>query len=106
MVPAIIRLTDVKLIMNMATFRLSKPSCIRPVNNGPNDVPTEVLIMVNANATANSLGRICGRWNGTVTRIGKKAQATPLKNDKMNRVGSDPVKIIPMLVQIIRIPRP
>ena len=56
-----IRLIDVKLIMKRAVFRLPDTSWIIPVNSGPKDVPNDVIIMVNANATASSLGRILGR---------------------------------------------
>ena len=75
MLPARTRLTDVKLITNRASFRSSKASCMNPVINGPRDVPTEVIIMVKVKATASSLGLILGRWKGTVTKMGKKAQA-------------------------------
>ena len=56
-----IRLIDVKLIMKRAVFRLPDTSWIIPVNSGPKDVPNDVIIMVNANATASSRGRIQGR---------------------------------------------
>ena len=74
------------------------------MNNGPKEVPTDVIIIVNAKATASSLGLIPGRWNGIVTKIGKKAQATPLKKDSTNNAGTDPVNTIPRLVPIISIP--
>jgi hypothetical protein len=99
------RLIDVKLIKNKAILRSSKASCRKPVISGPKDVPTDVIIIVKAKATANSLGRIPGKWKGTVTKIGKKAQATPLKNESTNSAGTDPVKTMPTLVPIIKTPR-
>ena len=99
------RLIDVKLIKNRAILRSSKASCRKPVINGPKEVPTDVIIMVNAKATANSLGLILGKWNGTVTKIGKKVQATPLKNDRTKSAVTDPVRTMPTLVPIISIPR-
>ena len=74
------------------------------MNSGPNEVPTDVIIMVKAKATANSLGLIPGRWNGTVIKMGKNAQATPFKNDNAKSAGTEPVKTIPTLLPIIKIP--
>lgn len=55
------RVIDVKLTKNRASLRLSMASCRNPVKSGPNDVPTDVIIMVNTKATANSRGLIPGR---------------------------------------------
>ena len=88
--PAKIRDTDVKLMMNNESFKSPVASCKNPVFSGPNDVPMDVIIMVKEKATASSRGRIPRRLKGTVISIGKKAQATPFIRDRRNNPGLGP----------------
>ena len=81
-----------KLIIINASFRSPVDSWINPVISGPSEVPNEVAIIVNDKANAISLERIPGKRNGTVIRIGKKAQENPLKKETNINIGSEPDK--------------
>ena len=103
--PAALRDRDPKLAMKREVCKSPRACCRKPVTSGPNAMPTELIIMVTVIATANSRGRIPGRWNGTVNRIGQKPQAIPFRKENKNSSGIEGVRVIPTYVPAMRRPK-